>query len=64
MANEPIAFTVAEAASIARTSRTKIYAEDRGKLPIRKIGKRSIILAADLQRWIEQLPTLERRKAA
>jgi excisionase family DNA binding protein len=57
MNTEPVAFTVAEAAAAARTSRTKLYAAvASGALPLRKNGRRSIVLVSDLRRWLENLP--------
>jgi excisionase family DNA binding protein len=56
----PIAYTIAEACAVARAGRTAIYEAIRnGALQARKRGRRTLILADDLRRWVESLPTLE-----
>ena len=53
----PIAYTIAEAVKTAATSRTELYrAAQRGDLTFRKRGKRTLILATELLRWVETLP--------
>ena len=64
MTNGPIAYTVAEAAQAARISRTRLYAAvAAGELTLRKNGRRSIVLATDLRRFLENLPALPPSKA-
>ncbi len=59
--NSPIALTVKEACATARIGRTTLYgAIRRGDLVARKLGKKTLILEADVRRWIEQLPTIPR----
>ena len=56
--NDPLAYTIAEAVKVAAISRTEIYRSvQRGELTLRKRGKRSLILADELRRWLESLPT-------
>jgi excisionase family DNA binding protein len=51
--------TIAEACAVARVGKTAIYrAINEGKLPARKQGRRTLVLEADLRRYIEALPTL------
>ena len=57
--NTPIAYTIAEACAVARAGRTALYEAIRsGDLVARKRGRKTIIIAEDLRRWIEQLPTI------
>ena len=56
----PLALTVSEACAAARIGRTVLYELIRdGKLPARKCGRRTIVLADDLRRWIESLPAIQ-----
>ena len=56
----PLAFSVAEACSAARIGRTSLYEAIRsGELRALKRGRRTIILANDLRRYLESLPVLE-----
>jgi excisionase family DNA binding protein len=56
--HQPFAYTIVEACALARTGRTTLYgAIRRGELVARKRGKRTLIIASELRRWVEQLPT-------
>lgn len=58
--NTPLAYTVAEACAAARVGRTVLYELIRdGKLPARKCGRRTVVLADDLRRWVESLPPIQ-----
>jgi len=58
MTTEPLAYTISEAVKAAALSRTELYrAVGRGELTLRKRGKRSLILADELRRWLTSLPT-------
>jgi hypothetical protein len=58
MEPEPLAYTIPAAVKAAAVSRTELYrAVGRGELTFRKRGKRSIILADELKRWLDSLPT-------
>ena len=52
------AFTVKEFLAWSRISRTKFYEEvSAGHIPLRKLGKRSLILRSDAENWLNKLPT-------
>lgn len=58
--NQKWAFSVEEAARCADSCRDKIYgAINAGKLRARKDGRRTVILAADLEAYLNNLPAIE-----
>lgn len=63
-----IAYGVIEAARAAGVGRSTIYEEiNAGRLTARKAGRRTLITRADLQAWLESLPsraTSKSREAA
>jgi excisionase family DNA binding protein len=55
---EPIAVSIQEAVRLSGVGRSSIYeAVNRGEIPIRKRGRRSLVMVEDLRRWIETLPS-------
>ena len=54
---EPIAVAISEAVRLCGIGRSSIYeAIRRGDLPIRKAGRRTLLLMEDLRRWLAGLP--------
>jgi excisionase family DNA binding protein len=58
--NLPLAYSIAEACSVARAGRTALYEAIRsGALRAVKRGRRTLVLADDLRRYLESLPAVE-----
>ena len=62
---EKMAFTIPEAVKAGAGSRSVIYeAIKNGTLKARKRGRRTVILTADLARYLESLPDFHDQEAA
>jgi excisionase family DNA binding protein len=58
--NTPLAYSIAEASEVSGVGRTSIYeAISSRELIARKRGRRTVILADDLRRWLQNLPLAE-----
>ncbi len=58
--NTPIAYTIAEACSLSRTGKTVLYqAMKQGQLKAVKRGRRTLILAEDLEKWVQSFPPFQ-----
>ena len=59
MLAQQLAYNISEASQVANTGRTAIYEAIRsGELRAVKRGRRTLILADDLRRWLENLPVV------
>lgn len=57
---EPLAYPLPAFLKLAGIGRTKAYEEiAAGRLKARKMGSRTVILAADARAWLETLPPLK-----
>ena len=60
MTTPTIALSIREAVAVANVGRSSIYeAIAAGRLPARKLGKRTLILHDDLAAWLDSLPHLK-----
>lgn len=61
---EPLLFSIADCCRLTGLGRTKFYElVASGAIPLRKVGKKSLIAAADLKRWAEELPASKEKRA-
>lgn len=59
------AYRIDEVARISGLGRSTVYEEiGAGRLVARKVGKRTVILAADLDGWLSGLPKMEAANAS
>lgn len=57
---DQLLYTIPQCCRLAAIGRTKFYElVASGEIPIRKIGKKSLVAAADLKRWADRLPAIE-----
>jgi excisionase family DNA binding protein len=62
--DQKLFYTISETCRLLSVGRTKLYELiGRGEIPIRKLGKKSLVSAADLKRWAERLPAIEVKTA-
>jgi excisionase family DNA binding protein len=55
-------YTISQCCRLAAIGRTKFYQlVANGEIPVRKVGKKTLVSAADLKRWAERLPTIKPR---
>jgi excisionase family DNA binding protein len=59
-----LALTINDACRAAGLGRTTLYAALKsGALPARKCGRRTLILAADLEQFLQRLPTARKHRS-
>lgn len=57
--NEVLSYGIADAVKASGVGRSFLYEQIKaGKLKARKLGRRTLILATDLQSWLAALPTI------
>jgi excisionase family DNA binding protein len=57
---EQLLYTISQCCRLAAIGRTKFYElVAGGEIPVRKVGKKTLVAAADLKRWAERLPAIE-----
>lgn len=60
-AGQPIAYGPVQAAHASGLTRTRIFEEiAAGRLKARKSGRRTLILRSELERYLNNLPVVER----
>jgi excisionase family DNA binding protein len=65
MTESRLAYGVSEAATVAALGRSTVYAAiRRGELTARKAGRRTVVLAADLEAWLKALPPIKTTPAS
>lgn len=61
---DQLLYTVHQCCRLAAIGRTTFYELVAcGEIPVRKVGKKTLVAATDLKRWAERLPTIKARKA-
>jgi len=54
---DQLLYTVGQCCRLASIGRTKFYElVANGEIPVRKVGKKTLVAAADLKSWAEHLP--------
>jgi excisionase family DNA binding protein len=57
---DQLLYTIAQCCRMAAIGRTKFYElVASGEIPVRKIGKKTLVAASDLRDWVERLPAIE-----
>ena len=57
--DQKLFFTICETCRLLSVGRTKLYQLiGSGEIPLRKVGNKSLIAAADLKRWADGLPAV------
>ena len=57
---DQLLYTIGQCCRLAAIGRTKFYElVARGEIPVRKVGKKTLVAAADLKGWVDRLPASE-----
>jgi excisionase family DNA binding protein len=61
---DQLLYTIPQCCQMAAIGRTKFYElVANGEIPVRKVGKRTLIAASDLRAWVERLPVETKPRA-
>ncbi len=61
---DQLLYTIAQCCRITAIGRTKFYELiGSNEIPIRKVGAKTLVSAADLRRWADQLPAVKMKGA-
>ena len=63
MTEAPKAVSPAIGAAMCGISRTKFYQLLNKEIPLRKVGRRSLILVSDIDHWLASLPVSDGKHA-
>jgi len=56
---DQLLYTINQRCRLVTIGRTKFYElVASGEIPVRKVGKKSLVAAADLKRWADRLPAM------
>jgi excisionase family DNA binding protein len=62
---DQLLYTIPQCCRLAAIGRTKFYElVASGEIPVRKIGKKTLVAAVDLKRWADRLPAADPPKQA
>ena len=62
---DQLLYTVAQSCQMAAIGRTKFYElVASGEIPVRKVGKKTLVAAADLKQWAERLPSVRTKDSS
>jgi excisionase family DNA binding protein len=61
---DQLLYTVSQCCRLVAIGRTTFYElVASGEIPVRKVGNKTLVAAADLKLWAERLPAIKARKA-
>ena len=61
---DQLLYTINQCCRLAAIGRTKFYElVGSGEIPVRKVGKKTLVAATDLKRWADRLPAIETKTA-
>ena len=62
---DQLLYTIPQCCRLAAIGRTTFYGlVASGEIPVRKVGKKTLVAAADLKQWADRLPALAAKPAS